>query len=438
MLGGASPKVDMPSLLRLLLPLFAALALALPSCELEPTGPDTGGFDGLGGGAGAQGADACPRALAVILSDYLSTQVVLTDPQGKTVSASVISTASSKTDGLSFALSGDLVLPSSPSPTGELVLVDRFGTNVITWLSPGSGEVRTQLSVGTGFDANPQDILTVSETLAFVSRFGENRSPGREPHDSGGDLLVLDPSVPQIVDSIRLPTEGGFPSRPGALIRLGDELLVTANRIALDFASAGDAWLIGLSLEDRKVTFQHVLSGLKSCSRAALSPNGRLLAMACSGRIDEDGRGQDPSESALVLFDAEAHPPVELARFSAQEIAGEVLQSSVAFASDDTLLLKTQTALGGEKHNRWLSFAWRGGVTRTLVTAGPDSRGQSKGLVYGAMQCFPGCSDLCFLTDADAHVLQRAQLEPDGDLSLLEPVRLEDVVRLPPVDLTSL
>src|SRR5690606_35822633 len=87
---------------------------------------------------------------------------------GETQSASIISTASSETDGLAFALSGDVALPSAPADSGHLVLLDRFGTNVVSWIDPATAEVVSQLPVGTGFESNPQDYVEFGER-AFIS-----------------------------------------------------------------------------------------------------------------------------------------------------------------------------------------------------------------------------------------------------------------------------
>src|SRR5690606_38628620 len=104
-------------------------------------------------------------------SDYQSTQVALSTLEGETQSASLVSTASTQTDGLAFALSGDVYLPSAPTDSGRLVLLDGFGTNVVSWVDTASAEVVAQLPVGTGFESNPQDYVEFGKE-AFISRWG--------------------------------------------------------------------------------------------------------------------------------------------------------------------------------------------------------------------------------------------------------------------------
>jgi len=83
------------------------------------------------------------------------------------------------------------VLPATRPASGEVVLIDRFGTNVLTWVDAASGDVRAQLSVGTGYESNPQDYLEIDERYALVSRYGQNQNAGRQPFDRGGDVLVI-------------------------------------------------------------------------------------------------------------------------------------------------------------------------------------------------------------------------------------------------------
>ncbi len=403
-------------------------SLISSACGVESVNESTGGVQGKDHGA-------CPSGVTIVLSDYVSTQIALSNLNGETESASIISTASTETDGLSFALSGDVGVPSAPVDSGDLVLLDRFGTNVITWVDPTTAAVKGQLPVGTGFESNPQDYVEVGDR-AFISRWGQNAEPGKEAFDTGGDILIVDPKVPAILGSIVIPMADDIPARPGPLFRTGDEIIVTLERISLDFSTTGETILIGISAKDESIVWQQTLHGLKACGRPALSPDGKQLALACTGAIDMDGNSEDLSQSALLLFDAEERPLKEIERFGAELIAGEPLQNSVVFANDQTVLLKTQSAWGGDTHNRWLAFNLETEQTTELLQASPGPDGKSQGLIYGGMACAPGCSDLCLLADGDAKVVQRVQVGANGSVELIEPVSVEDSVGLPPRSLS--
>jgi hypothetical protein len=409
------------------------LALALPllvACNVESLSAgdrgvgDTETYDGV-----------CPNGVTVLLSDYSSTLITLGSLDGTTKSSSFLSTGSSGTDGLSFALSGDVVLPSSRPDSRRVVLIDRFGTNVITWADPRNAQVLGQLAVGTGFESNPSDYLELDSGEAFVTRWGENGDPGRRDYDRGGDVLLLDSAGFAITGAIELPHHDDLPARPSNMIRLGDRVLVTLDRISLDFASTGDSELVAISLADHAVKYVLSFAGLKGCGRPALSPSGAVLAVACSGALTRTGTVPDPSQSALVLLDTSVSPPAELRRLAATTLLAGALQNDVVFASENLLLFKSQTELSGADNNRWLSLNLADDQLQTLLEARHDGAGKGRGLVYGGMSCAPGCSDVCLLADADRGVLQRVRVN-DTQTELLPSIQVENRIGLPPRDLT--
>jgi hypothetical protein len=405
----------------------AALALFVSSCNVEPVGSPTGGVSVLR-------EPGCPAAALVVMTDYISTQVAISALDGETLSASFVSSASGGTSALASPLSGDVALPSTMPPSGRVVLVDRFGTNVITWLDPETARVLAQLPVGTGFQSNPQDYLELDARRALVSRWDENPAPGKEPFDAGGDLLVIDTRRPAIENAIALPRDGGVPPRPGALTRVGESVVVTLERVARDFRSAGDAMLVGVDPTSERVAWSLALPGLENCGGLTLAPGGRRGALACTGFIDRDGTAEDVEKSAVVVFDVTRTPPSELVRFSATELAGEPLQRELEFFSEHGVLVKTQTTFGGARNNRLLSLDLASGNLTTLAEA--SSRATGQGVAYGGLLCTPGCANVCLFADADRGVLGRFAIT-NGALEPLASVRVEDTVGLPPRGLGS-
>ena len=405
-----------------------AFGLAVSACNVEPVGGPTGGVTVIR-------QPGCPAAAIVVMSDFVSTQVAISALDGETLSASFVSTASASASGLALPLSGDVSVPSTRPPSGRVVLVDRFGTNVVTWLDPETARVLAQLPVGTGFQSNPQDYLELDERRALVSRWDENPAPGLEPFDAGGDLLVLDTLRPEITNSIALPRDGGIPPRPGAVSRIGDVAVVTLERVARDFRSAGEAMLVGVDPASESIAWSLTLPGLKNCGGLTLAPSGRRAALGCTGFIDRDGRAENVAHSALVVFDVTQRPPAPLKRFSASDLAGEPLQSDVEFFSEDGVLVKTQTTLGGSGNNRLLALELDSERVVTLAEAGSDA-GDGKGIVYGGLLCTPGCGNVCLLADADRAVLARFAIA-NGALEALPSIRVEDEVGLPPRGLGS-
>lgn len=415
--------------------ILSSFVLLLSGCNVESTADHTGGVDGGMGGMTSSG-ELCPTGAVVVLTDYVSTQVALSDLSGQIQSASFLSTGSTETDGLAFALSGDVALPSARPLSGQIVLLDRFGTNVITWADPKSAEVTAQLPVGTGFESNPQDYLEVSDTLALVSRWGQNSAPGSEDFDEGGDLLLIDLKEHEIVGNLLMPTADELPARPGSLALVGDEVIVTLARIALDFSETGEAMLAGVDPSGEEVLWKETLEGRKACGRATLSPDGSRFAVVCTGALKASGETESISQSAVLLFDAAERPLRELATYEALDLLGVPLQPDVAFVHDGLVLLKTQTPWGGESNNQLFSLDLESGEILELLEASADADENGKGLVYGGMMCAPECSEYCLMADTDEGVLQRILVGSDGGLTVGTPVTVEDRIGLPPTSIS--
>jgi hypothetical protein len=238
--------------------------------------------------------------MVLVASDYRSTNVALRDATGSSLSRSLISTASAAA-GVSFALSGDVVLPSeSVAPSGEVVLVDRYGTNVLTFVDPVSSTVRAQLPVGCGFESNPQDVLPIGSTRALVTRFGTDPRPGDVPFDGGDDVLVIDPSVPRIERRVVLPLKEGVPARPGSLTRDGDRVYVNLRRLSSDFDRAVDGDLAVLSAVTGELEGLVPLPGLRNCGKPVFSALGKV-ALACAGVFDPARSRFDSVGAAIVV-----------------------------------------------------------------------------------------------------------------------------------------
>jgi hypothetical protein len=401
--------------------------IGLAACNVEPATNDECRVE-------LTRKEGCPAAAVVVMSDFLSSQVALTRLDGSTLCGSIISTARAPSSGVAYALSGDVTVPSSRPESGRVVLLDRFGTNVITWLSGESGAVLAQLPIGTGFQSNPQDYVEIGGGRALVSRWGENPFPGSEPFDEGGDLLLIDIDAPGVIDRVALPRHDDFPPRPSGLTRAGNRVIVTLQRASHDVRSMADAELVGVDVESADVVWTLSLDGLKNCGAFTPSPSGASAAIACTGYIDPDGVAAELNESAVVLFDTSTDPPTLSGRFSAAELTGEPVQSELEFFEETRLLAKTQTPYGGDANNRLLSIDLTDGAVRELAAARPDTHGKGQGVVFGGLLCAPGCSDICLAADADRGVLRRFRVLPDG-LEPLSNLAIGGAVGLPPRDL---
>ena len=391
-----------------------ATLVSLSACNVSSTAPpSTGGTPDKGE--------------VVVLTDYTSTQIALTGLDGTTLSAAFLSTASTKASGLAFALSGDVVVPTAAPPSGRVVLLDRYGTNVITWADPTTAKVLAQLPVGTGFESNPQDYVEIDAMHAYVSRWGVNDAPGAQKFDSGSDVLLIDTKTPAITASIPMPQTGGLPPRPSGMVQVGETTLVVLQNESEDFNTMGDSVLVGIA--KGAVAWQLPVTGLKGCGRPALSPSGKTMALSCEGQLDANGNVIDVTASAIALFDVTVTPPKAGKRFAITVQLGSPTQDRVAFASETLILGKTQSPLGGTTNNEAFALDTTSGKPTVLLTAGLDAQGKGKGIVYGDVRCNPST---CLLADADLGKLQRWSVT-GGALKAMPALSVETSVGLPPV-----
>jgi hypothetical protein len=399
---------------------LAALSLgaAAAGCDVSPPG-GSGGVGGAGGGAAG-----CPRALVVASSDYASTNVSVVSAGGEVLSASLISSASAGV-GASAALSGDVVLPHDRPASGLVVLIDRYPNSVVTWVDPATAGVRGQLSVATGFASNPHDYLEAGGAKAYVTRYNTNPSPGREPLDGGGDLLVVDRDGPAVVGRVDLgaEAEGASQPRPSRLARLAEgEAVVTLDRFDAAFQQAADARLVGLDTEAGALTWRLDVAGLANCGGLSVSPSGARLALACSG-VFADGAGQ-LARSGLVVLDLGARPPREAARFDLAARFGAPLAPAVAFASETLLVGVAYGDLAAGRRDLAYALDLAGGEATTLAEA-------ADAFSFGDLRCAPGCGERCFLADAGQNTLRPFRLE-GGALAPEAGLRVDTAFGLPP------
>jgi hypothetical protein len=412
--------------------------LIAAGCNVSATAGSTGGVCASGETIARDAGSSCDEGTVVLLTDYMSTQIALAHVDGTTISPAFLSTASTKASGLAFALSGDVALPNVTPASGRVVLLDRFGTNVVTWADPCDAKVLGQLPVGTGFESNPQDYLETDATHAYVSRWGVNDAPGKQPFDTGNDVLVVTTpqgkTPPAIVKSIQMPVENMLPPRASGMARVGGTVIAVLQFTSEDFKTVGDSSIVGIAND--AIAWEVHLTGLKNCGRPAVSPSGKAIALGCEGQLDMNGNPVDLAASAIALLDASALPPKVTKTYAISDQLGSPPQNQVAFASETLLFAKTQTPLGGIKNNQALSLDLTSGKATALVTASADAHGMGKGVVYGDILCRPGCGDICLMADADVGKLRRWSIGA-GALTPLSEVTVETMTGLPPVSLAG-
>jgi hypothetical protein len=322
--------------------------------ERDASEPDTAAPSSDGGGWDGS-ATTGPSGLIAVNSDYSSSSVSLLDRDGNLLRESCLTSQSTQ---MTSRLSGDVVLPTQVPSGGPVALIDR-GNHAITWLDAATCGVRGQLGVGTGFRANPQDVVTLGPSKAYVVRQDANAVPTATPDDfdEGSDVLVVDPTALRIVGRIDL-----LPFAPAAVLPRGHRALLAAGRvfvslngISLDYKTYADGRIAVLDPTTDQVTSVIDIPGAKNCGALTHVASVQRLFVACGGAYG-DPAGQ-LATSAIVAIDLGQTPPAVIARVA----AGAAPFSNTALAALDghtVLAVGTGELSGNPPDSLWLlSFA---------------------------------------------------------------------------------
>jgi hypothetical protein len=261
---------------------------------LAAAGCDDGGTSTPVSGAAA--------GLAILSSNYQLTSVSVYDPKTAKLTDDCVPPAE---------LSKDTALPSG-TQHGELVVIDRENSK-IKLFDPATCMKRAELSVSTGgFKAYPHDVVYLSPTKSYVTRYETNAAPTADPNDfdEGEDLLVVDVSVsaePKIVKRIPLTASAAtLQARPDRAILAGDKVYVTLNNLAADFSAAGPGRVAIVDPATDTVTGTIDLPDQTDCSGLEYAAATKKLYVTCGGAFSD---ADQAAKSALVEIDLSTATP---------------------------------------------------------------------------------------------------------------------------------
>jgi hypothetical protein len=421
---------------RLRVPESILLAAALSRCDVPAPPQDSGGLGTLTDSAQAGVGSACTRGFVSIQTDYQSSSVAVLDARGNVLSPRLISSAT-RPPGLSAALSGDVVAPSSGALGRELVLIDRYPAAVLTWVNLETASVRAQLNVSTGFASNPHDYLQISANKAYVTRFEPNLQTGRMPFDGGNDVLIVDPSLPAITGSIDLSsaiTVPGYLPRADRLLAVGRWLVVVLGASSADFTASTDAALVVIDTERDSVQSVSVLEGVHGCSSLALAPNNQELAVSCAGTWGGSSVPDNRTSAVVRLqLDRERGELQILQIHRAPDFTEGAFSAALNYASDTQLLVGTfgQFALGSapERDDTLLSLEFDADESFDANQSAVLLRSSGEPFTLGDVRCSCGS---CLVSDAGMNVVHRFVVD-GGVLRAAEPIRVDpENLQLPP------
>lgn len=346
----------------------------------------------------------CGHALYVLGTDYASTEVGVIGFDGVVLAKGFVSDASATT-GLSAPLGADVVAPTMPTSSGDVVLVGRTPAGVLTWIDPTGAQPIRQLALGAG--TNPKDYVEVSATKAYVPR-GDVNDDAENPLERGGDVVVIDTRSRTMTKSIDVVgavanVVPNFVAHPERIVATGGATFLVATTYGAGFATSGDSVIVRMDASTDAITGVLVLPGLRGCLGLALSPDVSRLAVACSGTF---GGGSNPTldDGGVAIVDVAT---LSIERTIPATVLGRPPGFAIDWSADDRVLLPVFGSL--DLHTEDALFA--------IDIAAPDAPiaildGQVA-FTLGEVRCAPRCG-ACFATAADA--VLRFPLEASGAL----------------------
>jgi hypothetical protein len=206
----------------------------------------------------------------------------------------------------SKTISGDVVLPSQPQRGGKVVLIDR-GNTALTFINPDACMVDRQFSVKGGFNlANPHDVVIVSDSKAYVTRYAKNAA-ATTPTAAGDDVLIIDPRDGTITGRIDLSAYGStaFPASPDRAVIAAGKVVVTLNRWNATNYKYDAGSVVVIDPASDQVVQQLALGGLKNCEGLHDAPAAAAVLVACGGSF---GSSEQALESGVAVIDMSVSP----------------------------------------------------------------------------------------------------------------------------------
>jgi hypothetical protein len=307
---------------------FLVLPVLVIACSNPPNGPKGGNAIGL----------------AVVGGDYKSTVISLVDAANDLLAQDDCIDSGAVTPTLSMALSGDIVLASQTQPNNDLLLIDRTNS-ALDWIAPTTCGVQRQLSVATGFYSNPHDVVGLSASKAYVTRFETNPTPSgvAGANDLGDDILIIDPAAGGITGRIDLSPLASqiagatIQSRPDRAFLANGKVYVTLANSSADFKTVGPGRVAIIDPGSDTVTGTIDLPDYKDCAGLDYIDASKTLIIGCGGDYN-DSLANQTAQSALVLVDIGAATPRVVKAITGAVVGARPVAASVFAVAGDNLV----------------------------------------------------------------------------------------------------
>jgi hypothetical protein len=192
------------------------------------------------------------------------------------------------------------------------VLLDR-GNAALTFVNPTACTIDRQMSVkGGAFQRpNPHDIVIVSDSKAYVTRYDKNGAASPPPLAAGDDLLIIDPRNGNVAGRIDLASYASqvtgttIQARPDRAIIVAGKVVVTLNNMNASFSTYGQGAVVIIDPATDTVVQHLTLGSLKNCEAMDYVPASKTLLVACNGTY---GSTDQTLESGVAVVNMATTP----------------------------------------------------------------------------------------------------------------------------------
>jgi hypothetical protein len=214
-----------------------------------------------------------------------------------------------------------------------------------------------QVNIGGGKMVNPYDVIPVSDTKAYVTRYAADAS----------DLLVIDPSTGTTGASIDLkpsaPMAGAtavLPNPSRGLIA-GGKVYVVLTALSADSKVGAPGRVVVVDPSTDKVTGTIDLPTLKNCG--SIAAVGTSLVVACGGVFLDPNQLAD---SGMAWIDTATTPPA-IKVVAAKDFGRAISSFDTAAVSSSLAFAITAGDFSGMPADQVWAFDFAGGMPRKIL-----------------------------------------------------------------------
>jgi hypothetical protein len=280
-----------------------------------------------------------------------------------------------------MTISKDVTLPSQPQRGGLVVLIDR-GNTALTFVNPTSCTFDRQLSVKGGFNlANPHDVVILSASKAYVTRYGKNPAAA-SPMAAGDDVLIIDPRDGTVTGRIDLSDDASpqYPASPDRAILAAGKVVVSLNHWNADTYGYDRGSLVVIDPATDRVTQQVPLGDLKNCEALDYLDAAKTVLVACAGSFGPE----QALESGIAVVDMSKTPAVvarylSAVAFQTPPVTFLWVTAMPSATSPTRAFTSTLGSFSPSVPDHLVQFDFVTGGTMSIGTASPFDMGRAAG-----------------------------------------------------------